>query len=430
MLSPDALRALRVLIIDDDEFTLDIAEMLLRQIGVTHIERAQDGSVGLVKLDHAATPFDVVLCDLQMDGMDGIEVLRHLGDAARAPALIFLSGADERMLSSVSALGRKYGLNVLAALRKPLAASTLAEALHRFEPTAARSGERMPRQVNADQLTPEQIRHGLIDDAVTVHLHPKIGLSPGEPVGLECLLRWRDPVRGIVPPSAVIPVAEAHALIHEITLQVFQLAVSTLAELLRESHDVTISVNLSIHDLSILALPDELVRLAQSAGVPTRRITLEIAEHPALLEASVEQDVITRLALRGFALSLDDFGTGFASLQSLGNLPVKELKVHRAFVTGATQRPVSRAILQSSVELGHQLGLRVIAKGVETAEDVTLVRSLQCDAMQGDAIARPMSLEMLRPWLNSRSLTLPERRTSGPVVPITARTFAPDFSHL
>jgi EAL domain-containing protein (putative c-di-GMP-specific phosphodiesterase class I)/CheY-like chemotaxis protein len=429
MLSPDALRALRVLIIDDDDFTLDIAEMLLQQIGITQIERAQDGSVGLVKLDAATTPFDVVLCDLQMDGMDGIEVLRHLGDAERAPALIFLSGADERMLSSVSALGRKYGLNVLAALRKPLSVTTLAEALHRYEPAAVRSGERVSRQANAELLTPEQIRHGLIDDAVTVHLHPKVGLSNNEPVGLECLLRWRDPVRGIVPPSAVLSVAEAHGLIHEITLQVFQLAVTTLAELLRESHDVTISVNLSISDLSILELPEQLVRIAQAAGVPTGRITLEIAEHPALLAASVEQDVITRLALRGFAVSLDDFGTGYASLQSLGNLPVKELKVHRAFVTGATQRPVSLAILQSSVELGHQLGLRVIAKGVETDEDVALVRTLNCDAMQGDAIARPMSPEMLRPWLNARTVTLPERRSSGPVVPITGRALAPDFSH-
>ena len=430
MLSPDALQALRVLIIDDDEFTLDIAEMLLRQLGVGHIVRAEDGSVGLVKLEHATTPYDIVLCDLQMDGMDGIEVLRHLGDVERAPALIFLSGADERMLSSVSALGRKYGLNVLAALRKPLSVDALGHALHRFEPAAARTGERVPRQVNTELLTPEQIRHGLIDDAVTVHLHPKVGLSAGEPIGLECLLRWRDPVRGIVPPSAVLSVAEAHGLLHEITLQVFQLAVTTLAELLREAHDVTISVNLSISDLSILELPDRLSRMATEAGVQTHRITLEIAEHPALLAASVEQDVITRLALRGFSLSLDDFGTGYASLQSLSNLPVKELKVHRAFVTGATQRPVSLAILQSSVELGHQLGLRVVAKGVETAEDLTLVRRLNCDAMQGDAIARPMSPEMLRPWLNARAITLPERRTSGPVVPITGRALASESSHL
>jgi EAL domain-containing protein (putative c-di-GMP-specific phosphodiesterase class I)/CheY-like chemotaxis protein len=412
MLRPDTLRALRVLVVDDDEFTLDIAEMLLRQIGVSEIERAEDGSVGLVKLDNATVPFDVVLCDLQMDGMDGIEVLRHLGDAERAPALILLSGSDDRMLSSVSALGRKYGLNVLGALRKPLSADALASALQLYEPAAARSNERVPRHAHVDLLTPEQIRHGLIDDAVSVHLHPKVGLSDREPTGLECLLRWRDPVRGLVPPSAVLPVAEAHGLIQEITLQIFQLAVTTLAELLRDGYDVTVSVNISIHNLSILELPDQLVRMTQEAQVPTGRITLEIAEHPALMEPSVEQDVISRLALRGFALSLDDFGTGYASLQSLGNLPVTELKVHRAFVTGATHRPVSLAILQSSVELGHQLGLRVIAKGVETDEDIALVRSLGCDAMQGDAIARPMAPEMLRPWLDARSVTLPERRAT------------------
>lgn len=412
MLSPDALQSLRVLVVDDDEFTLDIAEMLLQQIGITQVERANDGSLGLVKLENAAQPFDVVLCDLQMDGMDGIEVLRHLGDAASAPAIIFLSGADERMLSSVSALGNKYGLNVLGALRKPLTAVALAQALHRLAQTPVRTGPHTRPLVNADLLTPEQIRHGLIDQAVTVYLLPKIGLTDGEPVGLECLLRWRDPVRGIVPPSAVLSVAEAHGLMHEITLQVFHEAVSTLAELLRESHDVTISVNLSIGDLSVLDLPDLLVAMAREAGVPTQRITLEIAEHPALLEPSVEQDVITRLALRGFSLSLDDFGTGYASLQSLGNLPVNELKVHRAFVTGAAQRPISLAIFQSSVALGHQLGLRVVAKGVETPEDVAMVRSLECDAMQGDAVALPMTPESLRPWLNARSLKLPEQRST------------------
>jgi len=429
MLRPEVIRALRVLVVDDDEFTLDIVETLLRQIGVTQIEYAVDGSAGLFKLDRATQPFDIVLCDLQMEGMDGIEVLRHLGDATEAPALILLSGSDERMLASVSDLGRKQGLRILAALRKPLALAELSEALHRYEPAAMRTNERVLRQAKADLLTPEQIRHGLIDDAVSIHLQPQIGLASDEPVRLECLLRWRDPVRGIVPPAGLLSVAEAHGLVHEITQQVFQLAVETLAELLRDSHDVTISVNLSISDLSILELPELLVRMAQGAGVPTGRIALEIAEHPALLEPSVEQDVITRLALRGFAVSIDDFGTGYASLQSLGSLPVRELKVHRAFVTGASQRPVSLAILQSSVDLGHQLGLRVIAKGVETAEDLALVRSLGCDAMQGDAIARPMPPEMLHPWLNARSLKLPERRTPIPPAPLAGRSAAPDAFH-
>lgn len=408
---PESLQALRVLIIDDDDFTVDVAEMLLRQLGVTRVDRANDGSVGLLTLSAASDPFDVVLCDLQMDGMDGIEVLRHLGEAGDAPALIFLSGSDERMLASVSALGRKHGLTVLGALRKPLSAEALRQALLLLEQPAVRGGERARMPVTAAPLTADEIRAGLAQDAVQVHLLPKVTLSESGPVGLECLLRWRDPVHGLLPPAAVIPVAEQHGLIHAITEQVFRRAITLLADLQREAHDVTISVNLSILDLKRLDLPELLVMLARETGVAPHRITLEIAEHPALLEVSVEQDVITRLALRGFALSIDDFGTGYASLQSLRNLPVQELKVDRAFVTGASHKPISRAILQSSVALGHQLGLRVVAEGVETPDDVALVRQIGCDAMQGDAIASPMSPEVLRPWLIARSLTLPDRRT-------------------
>lgn len=407
---PESLRALRVLVVDDDEFTVDVAEMLLRQLGITQVERANDGSVGLLMLDLASEPFDVVLCDLQMDGMDGIEVLRHLGESSNSPALILLSGSDERMLASVSALGRKHGLNVLGALRKPLTADALQEALLRLGQPAARGGERGRMPTAAESLTADEIRQGLAHGAVRVHLLPKVSMTDAGPVGLECLLRWQDPVRGLVPPAMVLPIAEEHGLIHEITEQVFRRAVTLLADLQREAHDVTIAVNLSIIDLRRLDLPEMLVAMAREAGVPPHLITLEIAEHPALLEVSVEQDVITRLALRGFALSIDDFGTGYASLQSLRNLPVQELKVDRAFVTGASHKPISRAILQSSVALGHQLGLRVVAEGVETPDDVTLIRMLGCDAMQGDAIALPMSPEVLRPWLIARSLALPDRR--------------------
>lgn len=408
---PESLQALRVLVIDDDEFTVDVAEMLLRQIGISQVERAHDGSVGLLKLDQATAPFDVVLCDLQMDGMDGIEVLRHLGSGVEPPALIFLSGADERMLASVSALGRKHGLNVLDALRKPLTAGALERALRRLEQPTVRGGERARMLVDADALTPDEIRRGLEGGCVAVHLHPKVAVSEEGPIGLECLLRWQDPARGILPPSAVIPVAELHGLIHEITLQVFRQAVTLLADLLREAHELSIAVNLSIADLRRLDLPDQFAAMAREAGIAPQRITLEIAEHPALLESSIEQDVITRLALRGFTLSIDDFGTGYASLQSLRHLPVHELKVDRAFVTGASQKPIPRAILQSSVALGHQLGLRVVAEGVETPDDVALIRMLGCDAMQGDAIASPMAPEMLRPWLIARSLALPDRRS-------------------
>lgn len=410
MLLPESLRALRVLLIDDDDFTLDVVELMLEQLGIARVDRASDGAEGVRKLHDATHPFDVVLCDLQMEGMDGIEVLRHLGEAHRPPALILLSGSDERLLTSVSALGRRQGLNVLAALRKPLTAEALSAALRELERPWLRDDSREWIGGSAVRLTLDELREGLANDAVAVEVLPKVGLIDGGTIGLECLLRWRHPARGVIAPDAVIPAAEEHGLMHDITMQVVRRAVTLLAGLLRDGHDVNVSVNLSITDLSILDLPERLVALAREAGVPPQRITLEIAEHPALHEPSVEQAVTTRLALRGFSLSVDGFGTGYASLQSLRNLPLQELKVHRAFVTGASHRPVSRAILESSVSLGHQLGLRIVAEGVESEEDLALVRLLGCDAMQGDAIARPMDPEALRGWLDARVFTLSQRR--------------------
>lgn len=409
---PESLRALRVLIIDDDDFTLDVVELLLHQVGVARVQRAMDGAEGVRQLHNAEHPFDVVLCDLRMEGMDGIEVLRHLGDAHRPPALILLSGSDERLLASVSDLGRKQGLNVLAALQKPLTVEALSAALMQLERPWLRDDSHEWSGGSAIGLTRDELKHGLAHEAVAVQVHPKLGLIDGGAIGLECLLRWRHPARGLLTPDEVLPAAEEHGLMHDITVKVFQRAVALLAGLLRDGHDVNVSLNLSITDLSLLDLPERLVAIAREAGVPPQRITLEVAEHPALHEPSVEQAVMTRLALRGFALSVDGFGTGYASLQSLRNLPVQELKVHRAFVTGATQRPVSRAILESSVSLGHQLGLRVVAEGVESEEDLALVRLLGCDAMQGDAIARPMDPESVRGWLDAQRYPASERRAA------------------
>ena len=389
----DKLEFLRVLLVDDDEFVLDFVEDMLHGLGVKSVSRSLDGNAALAAVDGAIRPLQLLICDLNMPGMDGIEFLRHLADRGFEGGVILSSGSDKRVIKTVESLVQAHKLRFLGTLQKPVEEAALLTALINFtglEPKANYG----PIQ----ELSPEEIRAGLDAGQMETFFQPKVTVADRRVVGAECLVRWRHPERGLIQPAAFISVAEEHGLIDDLTRAVFHKAMGHLKEWTRLGHDLKVSVNVSMDNMDRLDLPEVFADIVRQAGVETGRVILEMTESRLMSNIVTSLEIITRLRLKGFDLSIDDFGTGYSSMEKLKQLPFTELKVDRSFVCGATRDSVSRAILESSVQMGHALGMSVVAEGAETQEDWDQLVAVGCDEVQGYFVARPMPAEDFIAW--------------------------------
>lgn len=395
---PSPMTAKRVLVVDDDEFMLDLACELLRQIGIGEVLQAPEGAAALEIVDGELTRPDVIMCDVSMDGMDGIELMRHLATRGYRGSIIPMSGSGDALLAAVGDLALVHGLDLVTVLRKPLVTVELLAALERTDPSSVEQPVKEAAGARVGRLTAEEVRDGIDSGCIDIHLQPKVTIRDRIVVGAEALLRWTDPTRGSLSPLAVVPIAESHGMIDDLSIAVYRRAVECLAEWAKAGVDLKISVNLSTENLLNLDLPDILARIASDAGVATSRIVLEITENRLMDQLSTSLEVIGRLRLKGFGLSIDDYGMGYSNLGKLKQLPITELKVDRSFVNGADRDSVLRVILGSSIALGHSLALSVVAEGVEDQEVWDLLETLGCDEAQGYFVSRPMPTGDFLEW--------------------------------
>ncbi len=392
---PHVIRSLRVLLVDDDEFVLEFVADMLQALGIENVRRASDGKEALAAIQHRFPP-QVLICDLNMPGMDGVEFLRHLAERGFEGAVILSSGEDKRVVKTVESLVQAHQLRFLDTLKKPIEESALVDALMPLAGAVPGTGKYAPIQM----LTPGEIREGLDRGFLDVFFQPKVAVRERRVVGAECLARWRHPERGLLSPVTFIAVAEQYGLIDELTVAVFRKAIGYLGEWARQGHGlkVAMAVNISMSNLDQLELPEIFDDIVREAGVEPSRVTLEITESRLMNDLAKSLEIIARLRLKGFGLSIDDFGTGYSSMEKLKQLPFTELKIDRAFVFGAAKDDAARAILESSVRLGRKLNMKIVAEGVETQEDWDIVAASGCDEVQGFFATRPMPAEEFVRW--------------------------------
>jgi diguanylate cyclase len=235
-----------------------------------------------------------------------------------------------------------------------------------------------------------ELREAATRGELVPRYQPKVDLARDVVAGFEALTYWEHPVRGLLTPGAFVPVAERTGAIRYLSRAIFELAVRQLRAWRELDPNLTIAVNLSAVDLLDLELADHLEAVLREHGVEARSVCLEITESTVMGDVDRTQSVLERLATSGFRLSIDDFGTGYSSLAYLKNLPVLEVKIDRSLVSGVTASPQDRTIVRATIEMAHSLGLTVVAEGIETAEQRTLLRTLGCDYAQGFLFARPL----------------------------------------
>lgn len=247
-----------------------------------------------------------------------------------------------------------------------------------------------------------ELRKAIEQRELDVHYQPKVHLSTGRVTGVEALARWSHPVKGAIPPEAFIPLAEGAGLIRDLTLRVLDTALAQCRVWREEGLDIDVSVNLSARDLE-LQLPGEVARLLAKHDLPPNKLVLEMTEGMIMAHPLRALEVVENLNAMGVALAIDDFGTGYSSLAYLTRLPAREIKVDKTFVLGMGEQD-NAVIVRSTVDLGCNLGLRVVAEGVETEEVWTALRKLGCEVAQGYYVRKPCSGEQLSSWLRERQL--------------------------
>jgi len=244
-----------------------------------------------------------------------------------------------------------------------------------------------------------ELRRAIDLDQLMLYYQPQIDCVTSKVTRLEVLTRWAHPRRGLVLPDQFIPLAEPSGLIGPLTQWVLAAAIKQCRDWLRAGIEVPVAINISMRDLHDSRLPAAVAALLKSHDLPPELLWLEVTESGVMSDVSRAMDVLQRLRALGIRMSIDDFGTGYSSLAYLKQLPVDELKIDKSFVLHVTEDQNDAAIVRATVELGHQLGLRVLAEGVETQAAWELVRTVGCDMAQGYYFARPLPAHELTPWL-------------------------------
>jgi diguanylate cyclase len=247
-----------------------------------------------------------------------------------------------------------------------------------------------------------ELRAALDDGQLVVHYQPQADLTTGAVHSVEALVRWQHPTRGLLAPAVFLPLAEEHGLMRRVTLRVLELATAQAVAWQRAGRQLRVAVNLAPANLLDVRFPDEVADVLRRCGASPELLQLEITEDTIMVDPIRALDVVARLGELGLAFSLDDFGTGYSSLAYLKRLPIQELKIDRSFVMNMDDNRDDVVIVQSTVDLGRNLGLTVIAEGVETQETWERLAGFGCHGAQGYYLSPPLPPDELDAWLAAR----------------------------
>jgi EAL domain-containing protein (putative c-di-GMP-specific phosphodiesterase class I)/ActR/RegA family two-component response regulator len=403
-----------LLVVDDSVVQRAHAVALCRELGVRTIHEAASGAEALALLESLAQPPDLMIVDLEMPVMDGVELIERMHARKLAIPLVVASSRELALIQTVEAVARNLGMTVLAAVRKPLLLTTLRQALGDF-----RASGLVPQDADAsagagEPVSAEALERAIAVGEIDVHFQPKVDMATGIVRGVEALARWSLPSGSPVRPDRFIALAEREGLILDLTRGVMARALAQAAHWNAHGLHLSMAINLSPAVLDGASLVQEIIDLVAVHALEADQVVFEVTEGSVVDCLGAALGVLARLRLKGFGLSIDDYGTGFSSLRQLARIPFTELKIDRSFVHGACRSDNLRVILQSALDLARQLGLVAVAEGIETIEDWRLVQSCGCNIGQGFLIARPMPARDFLPWLKTHQRRLHELRLPRP----------------
>ena len=390
---PPSTGVRRILIVDDDPLQRRALTRRLDALGIA-ADQAGDTAAAIAQLGD--TDYDAVLLDLSLGEQDGIGLLQAVRDSHGDPAVIIISGLEDRVRSASFRLAEAIGVRMGGSLRKPIRQDALRGLL---DTLPARAG-RVATPRSAPKVSVEDLTRAVEQGRIGVRFQPKVSLRDGHVVGVEALARWPEDSPVAVSPDTFIPLAEANGLIIPLTFHVLARALAACRTWRTRHPDCTVAVNISPLVLADPGLPEAIETMLREAGLGAGALVAEITESTVIEHPLVAAEVLTRLRIKGVSLAIDDFGTGHSSLLSLLRLPFSELKIDKSFVQHCDVDPEAWKITRATISMARELGLAIVAEGVETEEVAARLRSAGCDAAQGWLFAKAMDIPDLEAWLD------------------------------
>jgi EAL domain-containing protein (putative c-di-GMP-specific phosphodiesterase class I) len=383
---------IRFLLVEDHDFQRDLLAQLLRRLGATTVHEAANGRMALQLLADADRPVDLVISDVCMPGMDGMEFMRHLAELAPGLPVIVASMLEPALLASVAHVADAYKVRLLGVLAKPATAAKLGPMIDTF------------RRVAADAPAPGaafgflEIADAWAHDEFQPLYEPRIELGGGRLRSMHALPAWHHPTRGTLAAAEFMPAIRARGLNDDFTRLVLCKAFSQCAEWRRRGLDLQVSVTLSLDSLTGARLAEELEQVAREQELKPEWVVLYIREQefgsmrPGMLEN------LTRLRIMGFGLGVDDFGSGRFDLDPLELLPFTELRIHRDFVTNAGRDMSARAGLAACLDAAQRRRIRTVGDGMSCKEEWAMLHEWGCHMAQGPFVSPPISGSSVPRW--------------------------------
>ena len=385
----------RILILDDDAAVGQTIQWIAEGLGF-EAEFVTRPDEFFQRLDQMCP--DIITLDLIMPELDGVEIMRLLGERKTRAKIVISSGIGSRVLEAAQRSALEHGLSILGVISKPISK----EALHLLVGDGSECDqlpwvEEQSAYGEVFEITRQDLQNALDRHEFILAYQPKIECKSGALAGFEALIRWWHGDNELVMPDLFISIAEEAGLIDAVTEQIFHQSIKWFSESFPES-DLKLSINISAKSFVDIRAADNLYELCRQYKVAPERVVLELTESSAMVESMLSLDLMTRFRVKGFQLSIDDFGTGFSSMVQLVRLPFSEIKIDKSFVMQAQQSQESRTVIKSIIDLGHSLGMLVTAEGVEDLDTLNYVNSLGCDLAQGYLIGHPMPGDAARSW--------------------------------
>ena len=314
--------SLSFLVVDDNVSILELVAHKLKKLGIAGIHTANNGRAALEKLHGISPTVDVIICDLNMPEMDGIQFLRHLAQENYSGGIIILSGVNRNILRSAHRLAREHSLKILGSLSKEVEIKEIHKIISHMNLAMEAPIKKKQSPISLDELN-----SALEGQQLDYVYQPKIHINDKKISGVEVLTRWNHPVYGEISPVQFIHLAEGAGLIDRMTRIVSQTAIQQVRQWLGSGIAIRVSVNATAASLENLEFADFLIDLAKEENVPCNNLIIEVTETQLMRNLSAHLETLTRLGMSGFGLSIDDFGKGYSTLEQLERIPFTELKI-------------------------------------------------------------------------------------------------------
>lgn len=388
------MKSLRILVLEDHAFQRAAIVNLLNRLGHTHVIEAADGREALSLISSGA-PVDIAVCDLNMAGMDGLTFLRLAHDAQLINAVIICSSVTDELLRAVDRIVTTQGLKLLGSVGKPLHIESLEMLIAKYEPVQKTNPLVLP--ASADEPTEQEIRDAVRHQEFRAYFQPKFHLQTGTMDGAEVLVRWQSAKRGLLSPAAFLPTIECNGLVDDMFFSLLSQGLSLQRTVQSREHPFKLAFNVDASQMSNPNFVNNLKEALRIHGASPAGLILELTEKGLMHLPDISMENMVRLRMMGVSLAIDDFGVGYSSLERLCQMPFNEIKLDAGFVQHYEEVRYG-AVINSALTLARQLGIRLVAEGIETVEQLNHLVSLGYDWGQGYLYARPMSQAHLVDW--------------------------------